>query len=815
MLTPATLSTEKSRETKDVTKLDYIPSGFVAEWPAKAVEVPSPTTKTNDAKKRAKKRKMNSLSNMISKKKEADDLAKKKSNSLSLMENLGILQTDPGINSQNNEGLSQNATPISQNYLGRDQMNSKAPENAIQKPIPCGPVFTQTAPTTKETSPIPRYTKSLFEKVFNDATMNKEFRIGNLILASDYFLQTAHRNVLKVNTDAGLLEYCKCIKAAIQALLILAKRYFQGLTPQLQALVCFKLAKLYFYETENLARAEDYINKAITIASRNNLVQLKFASEFLAVHILNKSNSRAALSYLNTTIANFSSLGLRNHVNILRFLKINNLLVIDFQQGMSVLKSLSADATIDPLTRQLCVLYEMNLHLYRGSPRAALQLHAQLQDIRRPVQMTAMLLLNELMVHSRMGQFEKFQQTMVTVNRLILGQRETKWCDWSEDGAFSILIPVNLNDVQSSHISYKVNWINSDELVILYYFICGLAYMTESFNGKKKANKFFSLCLKITGQQLGDLQSSTKTRNFGITLFNSKVLRLQYFQYTIHYYQCLDSYQVGEYTLGPLEDLIQRYENGLLTPEQVLVFNLLIPRVYYLFAMYYQERRQPAIATQYFQRVRAATCAKGTPSTEGMKLSLQTLAVGIGCEMFEPVGEYNEVYVFATIHLAILAEKELVGASREASIAINETRSELYSDLAVFFSPQHESTFVLSSVLLALTHQVTTAIYQESSQTTNLLLLIEQELERKGPSGSKITTQPFLAALTYLLLFQHKHEQKYLEMAESQCSLISNTPLQILVGLTKERHFRRNGNAELADLEKVKVTRLYETKAKC
>ena len=74
----------------------------------------------------------------------------------------------------------------------------------------------------------------------------------------------------------GSKTYFKMIKISIKSLLLLIRKYSNLLNPfYLELIIYFKLARIYFIETEDvIKRADDYVNKAISIATRNNVIKL-------------------------------------------------------------------------------------------------------------------------------------------------------------------------------------------------------------------------------------------------------------------------------------------------------------------------------------------------------------------------------------------------------------------------------------------------------------------------------------------------------------------------------------------------------------
>ena len=57
----------------------------------------------------------------------------------------------------------------------------------------------------------------------------------------------------------------------------------------------------------------------------------------------------------------------------------------------------------------------------------------------------------------------------------------------------------------------EVLWLNSDEFVIMFYFLTGVSFLSDVYNLKSKAKKVFQKCLEILNKQLEDLKNSSKS----------------------------------------------------------------------------------------------------------------------------------------------------------------------------------------------------------------------------------------------------------------------------------------------------------------
>ncbi|CAH2352368.1 hypothetical protein CLIB1423_06S04830 [[Candida] railenensis] len=572
-------------------------------------------------------------------------------------------------------------------------------------------------------------------------TERDDFMVNSLLQASDTFLSYAHGSVIKTNSIDGQQEYFQMIKLSIQSLLMLVKNYRQLLNPTLESMVYFKLAKIYFSETEIISRADDYINKAISISTRNNLYKIKFISEFLAAQIIQKStttmtsNSTDSLlsKYLDERMSTFKSLGLNVYVNLFQLLKISNLMVVDHSTGLVVLQSLCNDTTVDTGVKLLCLVYQSSMHLYRGSPEQALSILDNVHNIlfapdaNYSIQLKAMYYLQLHLTYIQIANLKESKKVMQEISKLLLSEQENGWQSWKEDGYFEILQSI---EGVSTTVPYQVSWMNSDEFVIMFYFLSGVNMIYEAHNGKNKSMRVFKKCLDIIEKQLQQLtgMSVLSERNFSIKDLTKKKIKLRYLQYSINYYQVLSNIsstpsselQPSSNWSHELDDFLSKLKSNKFSSEELHYFQQFIPNVYYLFAIYNQFQGKLATAKQYFIKVLELKSERR--SKQNFKISLAQFELGIGCNSLEGVGIFSEVYVYSLKHLLIILEYEV---SLKDSIIDEEThklRNYVYGELASAFSDQISTTsnsfninFVKSLPHLQILYQVILSIYKQTT----------------------------------------------------------------------------------------------------
>lgn len=609
-----------------------------------------------------------------------------------------------------------------------------------------------------------------------------EFSVRNLIYTSEFFLNKAHLMVLDTNDEVGMKTYYKMIKLSIKALLILIKKYSQCLDPHLELVIYFRLAKLYLNETENLDRADDYVNKAISISSRNNLVNLKFASEFLAGRILEKTNPKLLVNYLNEKIKMYQSSGYKNLADLLILFKINSLLISDHRTGLIVLQTLTSNST-DSMISVISCLFEASLHLYRGSPKncqASLsKVEAQLtRNI--PPQLIAMKLLLQFQLYNQTNDVTNGRNAYKQICDFISRQRESQWSSWNENG--SLVLETSIGD---DLIPFQLFWLNSDEFVIVFYFLTGIHFLFELQN-PKKADKVFDVCLGLINSQLEELTKVKESkRKFPVSQLTNKIIRLNYTKIYIQYYQVWLLFVKNDFSsIGPLQGFLDNYNANNFTDEELCYYKLLIPKIYYLFGIYNQFHGDLNTAKRYYLTVRRFTSRKY--KTSPIVSSLQFLS-GIGGETFQAENEYSELFLFSTLHLLVITNYQLQMLSMrpqdkqdfDHNTQIMENHnfiSSLYKDLDDGFNTERKLSsntftmnFTMSSKFLVLTYQAMQLIYAsdnsavgsgESKMLESLHMRIKKAFDEfEIPKGMRFV-KTFVLYVLYLGSISLEEKQK-------------------------------------------------------
>lgn len=588
-------------------------------------------------------------------------------------------------------------------------------------------------------------------------TSSADFSISWLIHTSEDFIRQAHTSVLDANDIQGTKTYFKLIKLALKALHMLITKYRTSLNPALELVVYYELAHIYFSETENLEMADTYINKAIALSSRHNLVRSRIICEFLCSQILQTSNPNLVASYLVEKQTSYSNQGLHNISDLFALARVNNLLVTDAQTGLTTLQSICQRPGVHPIVRILSLLYQTSLNLYQGNPEDGALCISEVEKLLtpdHPPQLRAMCHLLKFAYYISANKAEKGKPYLEILSSFISLQRLGNWKGWQEDGAFETTVPI-INDGEEE-VPFRVLWLSSDEFVIMFYFLSGVLFLTTGAS-HKRTNKVFSTCLDIIGLQIEELtKAKQSTRNFPIAELTGKIVRLNYVRFSIHFYRVWLNFIVADDFTGVafLQGFIKSFDEDNFTKEELCYYRPLIPRILYLTAIYFQAHGDLKAAKYYFARVKHMSSS--SQSLSGPEISFLQKGLGIGCESSLAKDHYSELYMFSTLHLLLITEYEMRLAGKQQLKETTQLRislGTLYADLTLAAEEKTSSkTFVGSNVLFLLSFKSAECVFSNKGfvSMSKESTLVPQIIELLD----KVSDKPYIAVLATYILFR-------------------------------------------------------------
>lgn len=546
-----------------------------------------------------------------------------------------------------------------------------------------------------------------------------DFQIAMLVKISDFFLQKSHSTVLDANDIQGTKAYYSYIKSALKALLILAKNYSTKLNLDLELVVCLNIAKIYFFETDNLELADTYINRAISLANRNSLTKISVTCELLYCQILEQSDPGLLEAFLTEKHSSYVKRNMQSIADLFALIRSTHLIVSSPTTGHVLLQSLSIQREVQPIIRTLSLLYQADLHLYRGSPQTAQELLQKMEVSQENLadQFLAMYHLVQLSTFVQLHQITAGKEYVQRISEFISNQRKNHWPGWNEDGS------VNMQLIQEeTHIPFALRGLNSDEFVIMFYFLSGVLFLSERSNFKK-AHKVFTSCLEIIELQLEELtQARAGIRNFSLRLLTGKIVRLNYVRYSVYYYRTWLSFMDKNDFSGIrfLQLFINDFDEDNFTKEELSYYKLLIPRFLLLTAMYFQAQGDLTASKYYYLRVRKLCSSKC--NQDSLNISYLQRGLGIGCESMVPMDGNSELFMFATLHLLQITEYEIKSFSTSQNphsksklASSRKLLGDLYHDLSkAIDTPAKTSSFksfASTNAMIKLSFKVLSCVY--------------------------------------------------------------------------------------------------------
>lgn len=623
------------------------------------------------------------------------------------------------------------------------------------------------------------------------------FHTSMCLHMADVYLQAAHSNVLQANDIPGTKAYFAHIRLGLKALLFLISKQ---LDPTLEAAVCYRIAQIYFTETENLDLADKYVHRAMALAGRHQLLDVRICSELLYAQILHESNPQLLAPFLLERHSIYSAQGARAAADLFSLARVDSLVVSDPGAAQLALRSLCGSET-SPQVRILALLLQVNLHLYRGSPRACGSLLETTFSLigESPPQIIAMAHLFRLAYLCQTNQDSTAY--VEVVSRFVSQQRKAEWKEWADDGFISVDLLIG-----SLSVPYKVQWMNLDEFVVMFYFLSGVLFLGDPASAKK-ALKVFSACLEIINTQFEELTlAKPSVRSFPLRLLTGKIVRLNYIRFCVYYYKVWLSFVLKNDFSGIsfLHGFIRDFDEDNFSAEELCYYKLLIPRILYLAAIYYHAHGDIAAAKYYFLRVKNLTSSAHHEAWKP-ETSVVQKYLGIGCEAIMALDSYSEYNVFSTLHLLLISEYEIQALSLldpdNKAAQIRSFMAQLYSDLSLADS---DRTFAASSPVYLLTYKAVVSSYQNKGFPLGQERRNDSLRDEILALFKKVPKSGFLASFISYVLFRLSHnvdERKRLftECYKATSGKDDNSKILRLLLAQEERRSR----SEIGDRDRI------------
>ncbi|KAI5951826.1 hypothetical protein KGF54_004901 [Candida jiufengensis] len=563
------------------------------------------------------------------------------------------------------------------------------------------------SPTLKDESSKTDYDFAGFEKnrahrLYNETEILKylkenkhhpKLKIAFFTTQADHFLKLAHESIVKDKTCNFDTNYRKFIKAAIKSLLILLKKYDQHMWPELKISTYFKLAKIYFDETESYELADKYINKAIVISKKDNLPREGFFCDLLLIQIYEKIDLQAASSFIGRRIDQYQDRPSNVFGQCFKLMRIRNLLVTETSLAFIHLQRLLKEQTLNHTIKKIANLYLANLLTHRGDPAKAIEIIKNIDESKETKHpFKAYILMTRLLAFMSLNQYAEAKSVGKQLVNVISECEKSKWNHWLPHGEIKFTIKVDPDDYKSGEIKFLIPWLTVAEFKIIFYLITSVSIM----HGKKEqASVGFEKALKSLTKAKNELRNNeVVSRYVTIETSRQKIIKLKFLRYLVQFYQQWFSFLNNDMKIQQINEFMIA-NNEFFTKEEYIIFKSLYANMYYIIGIYYHSKGDIQAAKYYYLKVRNMT----TLIDQSPSVSLVQLNAGIGCYPCNPQGRFSELYIFSTIQLVMLLDFEIdqmleIQKSNKLML-INETiRNQMGNDLALALqSSKHSDIF--------------------------------------------------------------------------------------------------------------------------
>lgn len=661
---------------------------------------------------------------------------------------------------------------------------------------------------------LPHITPDLVNKNLQDGSL----QAGLLLHNAEYFLDLAQSIVLQCNDLAGSELYFSYIKLALTFLHILLNRYQSSLNPQLELAIKFKLAEIYFTETENLGRAQKFVMASLAVSSRHNLDMQYIASDLLHYRILLAKRDSTLPTYFKDRIAFYSSKKLFGALDVFSLLRAQWCLHNDPDLALNHLRALNQSSSTEPQVQILSLLLEASLHTYRGNPLESKPLlkasAAKMSVLGGPPQLRGLHLLLTLIYYINVGDFQKGKDTTKELSKFIGRQKRSNWEVWSANGQVSCNIKITTKE----QVELQMSIFSSEEFVILFYFLSGVL-LTSSESSYSKAEKVFDTCLQAIDLRLQTLASQmSHISGFSIRHLSEIIIRLNCIRYSLLYYRTwLQIVSNEDYSgMALIREFLKNYNTDTFSDEELSCYKSVLDRFIYLNALYHLSEGDMQGAKYYFMQVRNSTSHANIQEDEPPKHSNQ-IDFNIGCEMLLGKDDHNELHLYSSLHLLLICEYEMYLFSNNPNFAkIEHTNvylcrsflSTLYSGLHPVMNQGGSSGIGKSEKWLRFTFKIVSLVIQNKDLSTSspaIKEITEHHLLKD------VNCPTYLKDLSLYLRYQTstKREEKEL-LAKQLSNSSSKAALLNLLRVLVLSDVNRSDDQEYTDLQILNFTNLLK-----
>ncbi|CAN3374462.1 hypothetical protein DIURU_000663 [Diutina rugosa] len=206
-------------------------------------------------------------------------------------------------------------------------------------------------------------------------------------------------------------------------------------------------------------------------------------------------------------------------------------------------------------------------------------------------QLIAIKYLMKLLAAVRVPSIDKIRHYIKKLNHFIGFHQSGGWNRWDMTGVF---------DLELLHgAALKVEWLTPSELIIVFYIISGIGYITMNETGKSM--KSFEKARTVVEKSLVRLTEGDEQAHGCQS--DSLRRKMTHYKISIIFYQAWYNFNRNNYELGELSDLLDHYNQRKCSSFETEAVEHLRPQILYLFGIYHMAKRQYSKAESFFELI--------------------------------------------------------------------------------------------------------------------------------------------------------------------------------------------------------------------
>ncbi|KAK9237743.1 cohesin loading factor [Lipomyces kononenkoae] len=417
--------------------------------------------------------------------------------------------------------------------------------------------------------------------------------------AQEYF-EKAHRKGTKLKSMEDVLTYYKLIATGTRCLQTVLRERVQ---PYVECIAALWYCEALFTETKEFDAAEEVLNKAIALASRNNLYDLKFSMLYLSIRMLATKNSKAAQRLLKSCLREADTIGIASWSYTFQFLSASlHFSANDYTSVITTIKPLYSCSSNE--IRYLAFLTSALVALRQSNPSQAgdyLCKAAQCEtDYSRQYipQLVVMRVVLETLATLLLGDVMQSEAKLKAVHECLDAQvqdQSGRWTAWSDDGSFFLFLPPASEG--NEYLPLKFKWWSQSEVYTTSYLISGIVSVHSSWD-KKKSSRYFSEGLRVIDTEL----KGNDSPDAPLMTIKQAAERLDFYSTTkcyILFYTCLERFVRGDWSP---EGLLALVEAAKSVPSKTVTS--LYPLILYITGLFFQATGKLRSALEAYELLR-------------------------------------------------------------------------------------------------------------------------------------------------------------------------------------------------------------------